>query len=400
MKRLLILADWPRLYNGGVSRVVVETCRRLRRRGYEIGTAYHMESETVEIEGPSWKLPETHSNPDRTRSELVATLTRVLDQFRPDLVHAHTRGASQVLDLILARSAMCQFLHDQSYFCGGGHRMTRGNVPCHRRHGVSCLVHNYLLGCGGRNPYNNWMWWKGTEFFQPVKRHPSIRLQVASQLMRNGLLENGYAADRIDLIPLFSEPAVLPDRTEPGRILVPGRLVREKGVFVFLDAMVRLKDLEWRVSMPGQGPEADALRLWADRKGIGDRVELPGEVGADAMEVEYSRADFVVFPVLRYEPFGLIGTEAMAHGKPVVAFGGGGVEEWLRPGESGLRVEQRTPEALAAGIRQVLIDRTLRNRLAAGAARHYPAFHPETYIDRLEASFERTMTDWRTNRDR
>jgi glycosyltransferase involved in cell wall biosynthesis len=400
VKRLLMIVDWPRLHNGGVSRVVIETCRRLRSRGYEIGVAYHMDCALadVEIEGPAWRLPDTVKYPDTTGAAMVEGITRVLDEFRPDMVHAHTRRASRVLDLILARAPMCQFLHDQSYFCGGGHRMTRGNVPCHRPHGPVCLLNNYLLGCGGKDPRNNWEWWKGTEFFTPVKQRPSIRLQVASRLMKEGLLENGYPGERIDLIPLFSEPATVPDRTEPGRILVPGRLVREKGVYLLMETMALLRDIPWRLCMPGQGPaDQDLLRL-AGRHGFLDRFELPGEVGAAQMETEYARADFVVFPVLRYEPFGLIGTESMAHGKPVVAFGGGGVEEWLTPGETGIRVGERTPAALAQGIRTLLTDRPLRSRLAAGALRHYPPFHPETYVDRLEESFTKTAAGWRASR--
>ena len=150
--------------------------------------------------------------------------------------------------------------------------------------------------------------------------------------------------------------------------------------------------------MPGLGPELDALRHRASELGIADRVELPGELDAEAMELEYARCDFVVFPVLRHEPFGLIGTEAMAHGKPVVAFGGGGVEEWLFDGESGLRVSERSAEPLSAAVRRLLEDRPLRDRLAAGAQRHYPQFHPDRYLDRLEESYGKTLAGWKRGR--
>lgn len=394
MKRLLVLADWPRVYNGGVSRVVVETCRRLAGRGYEIGIAHHMDGPS-EIDGPSWQLPDTFVAPPE---RMVAAMTRVLDEFKPDLMQAHTRRGTQVLDLILSRTAACQYLHDQSYFCSGGHRMTRGYQPCHRPHGISCFLYHYLLGCGGKNPRHNWDWWKGTEFFTPAKKHPSLRLQVASRLMQQGLLENGYPEERIDLIPLYSEPATVPDATEPGRILVPGRLVREKGVHVVVEAMALLRDLPWRLIMPGQGPEAGRLREHVASLGLADRFEFPGEIGIDAMNREYSRAELVVFPVLRYEPFGLIGPEAMAYGKPIVAFGGGGVDEWLWPDETGILVKERTPQALAAGVRSVLGSPQLRARLSEGARRHYPVFHPDAYLDRLEVSFEKTLAGWKQAR--
>lgn len=393
-----MVADYPRLYNGGVSRVVVETSRALQRRGYSIGVAHHFPSDSIAIDGPAWQLPDTLADPVGTRQAMLEGLRGIFDSFQPDLVHAHTRRASHALDFILSRAPMCQFLHDQSYFCGGGHRMLRGHRPCHRAHGWMCLLHNYVSGCGGRNPRNNWLWWKWTDFFQPVKRHPTVRLQVASRLMREGLLENGFAEDRIDLIPLSSEPPSIPDRREPGRILIPGRLVREKGVHVAIEALGLLRDLPWTLSMPGQGPEMEPLRRRAAELGIADRLELPGEIDAAAVEVEYARCDLVVFPVLRHEPFGLVGTEALAHGKPIVAFGGGGVEEWLFDGESGLRVAERRPQALAAAIRRVLTEPGLRERLAKGAVTRYPQFRPEAYLDRLEQSFVRTRENWLRNR--
>ncbi len=398
VKRILMLVDYPYLFNGGVSRVVLDTCRGLQRRGYEIGMAHHMPGDRVELDCPSWKLPDLSTRGPETEADLVVALDKALEEFRPELLQSHTKQANGILDRIVERTAMCQFLHDQSYFCGGGHRMLRGYRPCHRAHGPLCLVYNYLLGCGGKRPSNNWEWWKAAESFTPMKRHPGIRLQVASRLMREGLLENGYPVDRIDLIPLSSEPATLSDRSEPGRILVPGRLAREKGVHLALEAVARLGGRRWTLSMPGPGPERAALLHRAAELGIADRVELPGELGAEAMELEYARCDFVVFPVLRHEPFGLVGTEALAHGKPVVAFGGGGVEEWLFDGESGLRVPERTPEALSGAVQRLLEDRALRDRLAAGAQRHYPKFHPDRYLDRLEESYGKTLAGWKRGR--
>ena len=64
----------------------------------------------------------------------------------------------------------------------------------------------------------------------------------------------------------------------------------------------------------------------------------------------YARSQLVLFPVLRQEPFGLVGVESLAYGKPIVAFAGGAVDEWLWPGETGLRVEGRSADAFAAAL--------------------------------------------------
>jgi glycosyltransferase involved in cell wall biosynthesis len=107
----------------------------------------------------------------------------------------------------------------------------------------------------------------------------------------------------------------------------------------------------------------------------------------------YARAQMVLFPVLRHEPFGLIGVESLAYGKPIVAFGGGAVGEWLWPGETGLRVDQRTPAAFAAAVRTLLTDPARCASMGKAARRRYPEFHPAAYIERLVAAFARTI-EW------
>ena len=88
---------------------------------------------------------------------------------------------------------------------------------------------------------------------------------------------------------------------------------------------------------------------------------------------------------------GLVGLEAMAHGKPSVAFGGGGVDEWLCPGETGLRVESRTAEAFAAALGGLLVDPARCATMGEEARRRFPPFRPEVYVERLCQAFERAI---------
>lgn len=101
---------------------------------------------------------------------------------------------------------------------------------------------------------------------------------------------------------------------------------------------------------------------------------------------------WAAFPVLREEPFGLIGTEALAHGKPIVAFAGGAVDEWFWPGETGIKVESKTAAALAGALRELLVDPDRCAAMGDAARRRYPRFTLDAYLDRLLDSLERTRS--------
>jgi glycosyltransferase involved in cell wall biosynthesis len=342
----------------------------------------------ADVDCPAFHLPDQRMIP---RTEMLARLRRILDEFRPDLVQLHT---TQIMDAypLLARSVPTTvFIHDQSWFCADGDRKLRGFTPCHRRHTPACLAYNYLLGCGGRSPITNWKLWRLVQEREILHELPAIRIQVASGFMRQGLLENRFPEDRIDVVPLYSEPPPSEEVTENGLILCPSRLVLSKGVHLLLDALARIRETPWKLIVAGAGPRRADLERQAGELAIADRVTFTGEVSPAQMAGYYGRAQLVAFPVLRQEPFGLVGVEALAYGKPIVAFAGGAVDEWLWPDVTGIKVQERTATAFGQALEQLLKDPERCRQMSKAAERHYPQFKPLAYIERLMASFQRTI---------
>ncbi|HEY3191011.1 MAG TPA: glycosyltransferase family 4 protein, partial [Solirubrobacteraceae bacterium] len=98
-------------------------------------------------------------------------------------------------------------------------------------------------------------------------------------------------------------------------------------------------------------------------KELGDRVRFMGpRIGAD-LDPSYESADLLVLPS-RAETYGMVVTEALARGLPVVAADVGGVAEALGHGRAGIRpgmlVPPDDPAALAAALRAWLDDAELR----------------------------------------
>ena len=96
---------------------------------------------------------------------------------------------------------------------------------------------------------------------------------------------------------------------------------------------------------------------WPEARGFVPRVELGPY---------YDRAAVVACPSRR-EGYGVVAREAMAHGRPVVATGVGGLLDAVEDGVTGLLVPPRDPAALRVAIERLLDDAALRRRLGAAA---------------------------------
>jgi glycosyltransferase involved in cell wall biosynthesis len=127
-----------------------------------------------------------------------------------------------------------------------------------------------------------------------------------------------------------------------------------------------------RVRIVGQGPELARLkRLWQDL-GLADTVTFLGEISRQELAVEYVGADCFCLPTVQ-EGFGIVFTEAMAAGLPVVACRAAAVPEVVEDGRTGLLVSPRSPEELAMAMEKVLTSGALRRELGDNGRRRVEA---------------------------
>jgi len=166
----------------------------------------------------------------------------------------------------------------------------------------------------------------------------------------------GEGYQRVTVVPHFTDkrPSSRDDRTEGETILFVGRLSAEKGIEVFLDALPLLRAQSWRAVVIGEGPLEAPAKQRVVQEGLADRVRFAGWLSGADLDREYERAAVLAVPSTVKEAFGLVGIEAMAFGKPVVAFDAGGIREWLQDGKTGYLVRQGDPSDLATRIDEVL----------------------------------------------
>lgn len=164
---------------------------------------------------------------------------------------------------------------------------------------------------------------------------------------------------------------------QPLQLLSVGSITPRKGYLVLVEALAPLAGLDWRLTIAGPKDRDQAalaeLQNAIARHKLEDRITLSGALDGQQIARAYATADVFVLPSL-FEGFGMVLTEAMACGLPIVCTTGGAAAETV-PDPAALKVPPGAVEPLSAALQQVMHDAGLRQRLADAswqAARRLP----------------------------
>jgi glycosyltransferase involved in cell wall biosynthesis len=290
----------------------------------------------------------------------------------------------------------------------------------HRSLGIPVVqsLHNYRLGCASANyhrngqectlcsPHNNlpalrhrcyknsltgtYTWkrvmdrnWKNGTFTSLVDHYICPSLEVYRRHAQMGVPES-----KMSVIHNASpDPLELKNKAETANhceILSIGRLVREKGTHILIEAWKRLPSTitkNARLKIIGTGPESSHLH--AQSAGF-DNIVFTGELSREETLQSLLQASLLVFPTLWAEPFGLNVIEAMSTNTPVIASDIGGPAELLKDGRCGCLIPPNNIDALRHTLEgmlsqpQQLIEMGLHGRTC-----YEQNFTPKTHAERL-----------------
>lgn len=184
----------------------------------------------------------------------------------------------------------------------------------------------------------------------PVMHYMRAMDQLSAQRVDHFVANSRFVAERVrkyyrrDAAVIYPPVAVdeLNYESSDGPYLSVGQLVTYKRPDLLVDAF---NENGLPLVMIGQGELHQQLRRRAR-----SNIEMPGRLPWSAIRQQYARCRALVFPGL--EDFGIVPVEAMAAGKPVIAYGRGGVTETVVHGLSGLFFHEQTTQSLNAGIRE------------------------------------------------
>ncbi len=152
-------------------------------------------------------------------------------------------------------------------------------------------------------------------------------------------------------------------------LLCVASLTPRKGHDLLLRALAGLTAFPWHLDCIGS-PDLDPawareLFGWRDAWGLAERVTFLGSLPAEALGRHYAAADLFILPS-RFEGYGMVCAEALAHGLPILTTRAGALVDTVPP-EAGLLVPPDDLPALQQALRRLIADEALRRRLTAGA---------------------------------
>jgi glycosyltransferase involved in cell wall biosynthesis len=200
----------------------------------------------------------------------------------------------------------------------------------------------------------------------------AVSIIATSRWSREHLLSlYALPPERVHVAQPGVDPAPLTDGSASGgRLLCVGSVAAHKGYDVLVQALAALAPNPWSCACVGSVERDPAfveqLRQLAREYGIADRMCLVGPAVDGALQARYAATDLLVLPS-RGETYGMVVTEALARGIPVLASDVGGLPEALGRApdgsQPGLLVPPGDPAAIAAALYRWLSDDVLRREL-------------------------------------
>lgn len=374
MRIALITPDW--MPNGGIATHLHLVSDALARAGHQVHVLHR---HAADNEGRGLVTAERLDPQARRAADQLLT-------FRPDIVHFHGLHDAGLETLALREFAAIKTFHVFEYCPAGTKFHHATDQACHKATTAWCVPRQAYLRCTlSRRPSVWWSQYRFAATFNPLNRTYPL-LITASDYVKARAADAGFALDGIRVVPYFTVLPAAPPSPSAGHILFVGRLTREKGVDLLIDALGHLArtDTRWTCTIIGDGPEAGRLRDLVRARDLSSRVDFRGWLVGAPLAAAYAEATVVAVPSRWPEPFGIVGIEAMAHGRPVVAFRVGGIPEWLDDGVTGWAVTPLDARALADRLGRVLDDPSGAAAMGeAGRARVARDFGERAHLARL-----------------
>jgi glycogen(starch) synthase len=384
--------EFPPRIVGGIARHVDELSRALVRAGVEVDvlTAHHpgapAEEEMIPglrvlragpapVEPPDF-IGEIHQLDFGLLERFLSFQRKSLNYREYDLIHAH-----EWLVGFAARSL--RFGLDVPVVA------TIHATESGRNGGIHTRMQHYIHSVEWMLTYDAW---RVICCSHAMADEVERSLQVPADKVR--VIPNGIDPKRVRCKSSAAELARFRRRwarDDERIVLFVGRLVREKGVEILIDALPEVLASQPRAKLVVAGAGShEHLMARARAKGLGQKVAFTGFVSEDLTRL-YAVAEVAVFPSL-YEPFGIVALEAMAAGVPVVASDVGGLREVVTHGVTGIHTWASNAHSLAWGINQVLADGALAARLRRKARQEVMArFHWDGIAEQTIALYEEAL---------
>jgi glycosyltransferase involved in cell wall biosynthesis len=386
--RVLVAAE--RLgHAGGMERYLELLLPQIAARGATVhAVARRIDTAPAHVAAARINWAEEHDPPSAAAR---GAMERTVAALKPDVAVVHNVMDAGIVEALRTVPRLVYHAHDHRPFCPNGDRVfPRTGRICTERLGSPCTVHSLTDGCA----------------YGPRRRTARLirireRLRdaivaadavvVTSRYMATRATENGVSERRIvEIVPPLPDEAYAGPNALAGtarEVVFAGRIVSQKGLDSLIRAIATIAPARRpRVRAFGDGPELPAVRDLARQLEV--TLDAPGDTEPATIRGALDGAALLALPSRWAEPFGYVGIEALARGRPVVAYDVGGVSSWLSDGWNGVAVSPGDEASLGASIAALLDDEPRRARLGRNGRSDAERYRMAPLVGALISAYE------------
>lgn len=282
-----------------------------------------------------------------------------------------------------------QYLHNYRMSCVNGYFLNNGST-CER-----CIGGNFL-------PALTTACWRESHIFsgtmgmllyslREMGAFQKIAAWIAlSTVQKEQHVRMGIPEEKIHLVPHFYELDRNTNIKSNGKyVIFIGRLSKEKGVHLLLDAWASLNSSTAQLVIMGEGPESIILQNKAKKLDI-KNVIFTGFLSKKEQEHYWNQAAFIVVPSIWHDPFPTVVFEAWERGCPVVASNMGGLRDIITDGEDGLLFNCEDPTSLVDALETMFLKvESWAKMAAAGRAKITNQYSKALWLKKIEEVYQK-----------
>ncbi len=338
--------------------------------------------------GPLYANPEKPFHPTLPDPGLVRMLGRVLREFRPQIVHAHSWLLYSLLPLLPSQETrLVVWVHDYGFICPKTTYVYRGGVCTGPKYAkcVGCATEQY-------GPLRSLALTTGLTVMRPWRGRVDRYIAVSQFTARAsaGLIGHGKGAMEV-ITPFVSDEAFHADKggrpafvpSDGDYLMFAGALGPHKGLDVLLEAWA---GLEPKIPLVLAG-----IRRPDTPRSFPVGVIVAEDVPHEEVLRAWGHCLAAVVPSCWPDPHPMVAIEAMAAGIPVVASAVGGLTGIVADGETGILVPPGDAAALRSAIQQLLGDPLLRARMGAEGRKRAASYSANVVVAAWEQVYQEVV---------
>lgn len=310
-------------------------------------------------------------------------IKRVLEDFKPDIIHNQTSGPLALAIFRYAKKRNIPIvMTDHTY---PDNLTQQVKLPKFAKKPINAAMNAYFMSFLRRSEYATLPTKQAITDLLP-KNHHSFKVPV--EALSNGIdlshFTKGPASEEI--YKKYAIPKNVPI------ILYVGRIDPEKSLDILVNSFKKLiKEVpKAHLVMVGDGTAREKLEKMIKRKKLSNQTHFIGRViGDDLSQIYRTGTVFVI--TSKTETQSIVLMEAMASGLPAIAVNAGAVTELVKDGENGFIFEPNDTDGIASGINTIISNKELREKMSKNALKMIAKHDINYTLSRFEKIYNNVL---------